>query len=271
MSVSHDYLGQRLRALRKAKGVTGRELATMIGYSQSGISKIEKGVLRPTVELVEAICKALKVPGHEKRLLLEKTRLFLDEFNKWSIRTFDSVAESQKIVQVQESRAKLIRGYSMQVVFGLLQTREYMLSVFHALNQWDEVEIARAVTARIRRQEAVRNSDKRFQYILDERALTPAFCSAEVLHKQIAALVASYDNAALDLRILPTTARAKVCPVTSFMMFDESLVTVESLTHELAIWTEPDIKKYEDTFQRLYKASLTPPESREFLRSFVTR
>jgi transcriptional regulator with XRE-family HTH domain len=168
MSVSHDYLGQRLRALRKAKGVTGRELATMIGYSQSGISKIEKGVLRPTVELVEAICKALKVPGHEKRLLLEKTRLFLDEFNKWSIRTFDSVAESQKIVQVQESRAKLIRGYSMQVVFGLLQTREYMLSVFHALNQWDEVEIARAVTARIRRQEAVRNSDKRFQYILDE-------------------------------------------------------------------------------------------------------
>ncbi len=271
MTAPRDYLGQQLQRLRKAKGVTGRALADSIGYSQSGISKIEKGLLRPTVELVEEICKALKVTGTQKRLLLDQTRLFLEQFNQWSVRAFDSVAESQKIVQAREARATSIRGYNMQLVFGLLQTPEYMRSVFRALKQLGDEEIAHAVKNRIRRQKALLEGGKQFCLVLDERALSSNICSVDVMREQVEALASAADNPRLDLRLLPVGARTDVCPVTSFMIYDSSLVAVETLSHELVVWTESDILKYDRAFRGVHGASLSQNDSREFLRSYSLR
>ncbi len=265
MDASRDYLGQRLRALRKQRGVTGQELAKMIGYSQSGISKVEKGLLRPTIEVVEQICKALKVPAAEKRLLIEQTRLFLEEFNKWSIRSFDSYAESQKIVQEREQRATLHRGYNIQLVFGLLQAPEYMRCVFRALAPTSATDIEEAIAHRIKRQKILHQSGRSFHYILDERALESNLCDRRVMQEQLAMLRAASMNSNLELRILPMGAPLSVCSMTNFAIFDNSLVTVETLTHELTIWTDPDVQRYIHTFSVIRDGALTVEESRKRL------
>lgn len=265
MDASRDYLGQRLRALRKQRGVTGQELAEMIGYSQSGISKVEKGLLRPTVEVVEQICKALKVPAGERRLLLEQTKLFLEEFNKWSIRSFDSYAESQKIVQEREQRSSLHRSYNLQLIFGLLQTPEYMRCVFNALAPTTDADREKAIAHRIKRQKILKQSGRTFQYILDERALAPDICDRRVMQEQIESLRVASTNSSLELRILPIGTPLSVCAMTNFAIFDESLVTVETLTHEFAIWTEPNVQRYIHTFSVIRDAALSVEDSRKLL------
>ena len=55
-------LGEDLRALRKAQGLTLMELANQSGRSVSFLSKIERGLARPSVTALQEIAEALGVP-----------------------------------------------------------------------------------------------------------------------------------------------------------------------------------------------------------------
>lgn len=51
----------RVRAIRKAKGITQTQLADAIGANQAAISKIEAGTANPTLHMVNTIAKRLGV------------------------------------------------------------------------------------------------------------------------------------------------------------------------------------------------------------------
>ncbi len=62
---SEDHLarlGSELRSLRKAQGLTLQLLAARSGKSVSFISKIERGLARPSITALQDIAEALKVP-----------------------------------------------------------------------------------------------------------------------------------------------------------------------------------------------------------------
>jgi len=73
--------GERVRALRSAKGMTQSELAQAIGKHQSAITKIEAGTQQTTLEDIYMIAEALGVkvtvllPDSESRTALYQTRL----------------------------------------------------------------------------------------------------------------------------------------------------------------------------------------------------
>lgn len=54
-------IGERLKALRKARGLSRNRLAQMSGVSQSYLSDIEAGKKNPTVEVLNRLCKALEI------------------------------------------------------------------------------------------------------------------------------------------------------------------------------------------------------------------
>jgi transcriptional regulator with XRE-family HTH domain len=272
MNTPRDYLGRQLRSLRKLKGVTGKELADRIGYSQSGISKLEQGVLRPHPDIIRQICIALGASSKDTRRLVEQTHFFLDEYSKWSVRALGSIAESQKIIEARESRATAYRAYSMHVVNGLLQTREYMQTLFsQALHVHDESKLAQAVSARTRRQNVLKQIDKEFHFVLDERTLTPTYCDQDVMRRQIEWLLTFTECSHIGVQILPANTRLFTCPVTSFVIFDGALVNVEALGHELTIWTEPDIQIYLQTFQVIQSSALSEKETTQFLLDYLRR
>ena len=55
-------VGATIRKLREAKGITQDQLAGAVGMMRSNISRIEAAKHRPTLETLERIAKALKVP-----------------------------------------------------------------------------------------------------------------------------------------------------------------------------------------------------------------
>ena len=54
-------IGERLKALRKARGLSKNRLAQLAGISQTHISDIEAGKKNPTVETLRRICDALGI------------------------------------------------------------------------------------------------------------------------------------------------------------------------------------------------------------------
>jgi len=54
-------IGDNLRAIRQAKGMSIRALAEMIGVSKSTIVNIETGKFSPRYDIVERIAEALGV------------------------------------------------------------------------------------------------------------------------------------------------------------------------------------------------------------------
>lgn len=58
-------MGERIRAVRKAAGVTQRELAERLGIFYQQISQYERGERNPKYETVEKIADALGISVEE--------------------------------------------------------------------------------------------------------------------------------------------------------------------------------------------------------------
>lgn len=54
-------LNEQIRFFRKAKGMKLWQLAARSGISSTYMSLIEKGVKKPSMDVLEKICKALEV------------------------------------------------------------------------------------------------------------------------------------------------------------------------------------------------------------------
>lgn len=55
-------IGQQIKAARKAMGYTQKELSQKTGYTESGISRIEKGEIDLSVSKIKLFSKVLRVP-----------------------------------------------------------------------------------------------------------------------------------------------------------------------------------------------------------------
>lgn len=55
-------IGDAIRSIRKAKGITQKELAEKCGISANALCAIEKSSSFPSKDSIEKICKALNIP-----------------------------------------------------------------------------------------------------------------------------------------------------------------------------------------------------------------
>jgi transcriptional regulator with XRE-family HTH domain len=55
-------IGKRVAALRRERGLTQEQIAERAGIGDAYVAKIEQGKKRPSVEVLEAIAKGLRVP-----------------------------------------------------------------------------------------------------------------------------------------------------------------------------------------------------------------
>jgi len=62
MENTKALLGARIREIRKARGLTQEQLAEMIDVEQKHVSRIESGKNYPTIDRLEKMAAALKVP-----------------------------------------------------------------------------------------------------------------------------------------------------------------------------------------------------------------
>lgn len=54
-------IGQKIKIIRQQKGISQQELAAMINYEKSNMSRLESGGTNPTILTLDKIAKALGV------------------------------------------------------------------------------------------------------------------------------------------------------------------------------------------------------------------
>lgn len=58
-------IGDNIKSLRKSRGLGGKDLAEMLGVTQSTISGYERGTREPSLSTVIAICDIFHVKAHD--------------------------------------------------------------------------------------------------------------------------------------------------------------------------------------------------------------
>lgn len=84
--MQRHFKGEKLRALRKQKGITAKELGTKMGYSQSYISRFETDRATPDIDALGDMLQYLgtDIPSFFSNELEPKRRELLDTISKLS-------------------------------------------------------------------------------------------------------------------------------------------------------------------------------------------
>src|SRR5579871_999475 len=190
-------IGPRLRAMRRAKGMSQEELAELLNCSQSYLAKLEAG--RPKTPAMqraaESMLRVAAEDGHVGYLL----PLVALEPLATRIRTFDDL------------------------VPGLAQTRPYARCVIAAANPGiSAADLDQQTDARMARQGIWERPDPpMFAAIIDESAIRRRVGSRQIMRDQMARLAELADrdrHPGVTIQILPFSAGNSVGTVAPFVI-----------------------------------------------------
>ncbi|MGH3933486.1 MAG: helix-turn-helix domain-containing protein [Pseudonocardiaceae bacterium] len=267
-----QWLGQSLRELRDASGMTLARAGEFLQRNAATVSRFESGeypIRRPDLM---ALLDLYGVSDRRKRDGL--LRLSEDVWQKGWWDGYEPDVERQFVDFVWlESRATAIRSFDPLVVTGLLQTREYAEAVITAA-QWEAepAQIARWVQLRMDRQTVLhREAPPRLTVIIDEFALRREIRGPNIMRGQFAHLLAAGELPYVDLRILPANVGAHAGHSGLFQVFtiaepDLDVGYAESVGG--AVYVEPpDSERFIRVYDRLLHSALGSAESVEFIRA----
>lgn len=128
----------------------------------------------------------------------------------------------------------------------MLQTADYARAVFtrNADLHKSPRDTEAAVRGRLRRQEGLYDSRKRYHILMWEGALRALVCPPSVLAAQLDRLMSVVGLDTVELGIVPFAAPLKIQPANGFWVHDERLVLVEDWHAELWINDADSIALY---------------------------
>ncbi|MFC4535418.1 helix-turn-helix domain-containing protein [Sphaerisporangium dianthi] len=254
---AREALGVRLRELRKAAGLNGKQLAQAVGWVATKVSKIELGRQTPSEDDIRAWAATCHAAGEVPSLIAQLNSLEL-AYAAWQRQLRSGTRDQQKKIQDIEAKTDLIRAFEPATVPGLFQTREYarhILGQAIAVHQVPD-DLEDGIQARMDRQQILYRPGHRFHVILTETALRNLMCPPEVLMGQIERLIASATLPNVALGVIPWTSRLPKTPVHGFWLYGERLVTVETFSAELSLIQPEEISLYGKIFDLMHKTAV---------------
>lgn len=233
-------LGMRLRELRTEGGLTGRQLAGHLGWTQSKVSKLETGRQTATHDDLNAWALGVGQPQVAPELG-SRLRAFESQSRSWRRQLAAGHRPVQDRLTVEYERSTIMRAWEGSMVVGMLQTADYARHVFSAyvdLHQSPR-DVEDAVRSRVRRQESLYQPGKRYEIIMWEPALRAMVCPPAVLAAQLDRLSGVMGLDSVRLGIVPCGAALPLPPANGFWLYDERLAIVEDWHAELWL-DQPD-------------------------------
>ncbi|XVS61420.1 helix-turn-helix domain-containing protein [Actinosynnema sp. CA-299493] len=251
--LARERLSRELRRLRTEAKMTGTATARATGMSQSKLSKIENGMLLPSVTDVERLVAELSATRETRVELVELARQLHAEAETRRVVLHRGAHRHQQTVARIEARATTSRFFQNAGVPALLQSENY-LRVVHSAMPSHEQDTAIA-TLRSRR---ARMDDlgKRFVFLLAESALRWRMGSADLMCEQIDHLVQIVRRPNVQLGVVPWTADANMVALHGFQVYDERVVTLSVLTGNATITDPHDVREYLALFGRLERLAV---------------
>ncbi|TGB03203.1 helix-turn-helix transcriptional regulator [Streptomyces sp. MZ04] len=257
---ARQALGIRLRELRlnaPAGRLTGTGLAAILGWPQPKVSKLENGRQTVTPDDLKAWAAATGQPDAYPELLA-RLRGFESHIRSWRRQLAAGHQSVQQDHAAQYERSALVHGFESVTVPGILQTADYARSIFtrYAELQRSPRDTEAAVRARLRRQELLYDSARRFDILVGEAALRSLICPHAVLAAQLDRLAGLVGLDTVHLGVIPFAASLKIPPTGGFWIHDERLVTVETWHADLWLDDADSIALYLRTWNTLRESAV---------------
>lgn len=257
-------LGRRVRDLRGQAGLTGSQLADRAGVTQPTVSKIETGQMLPSSEVIARLAEALGVDDADRDDLFALLHR-LDAEVADLRRAGRGALACQDLVSARERESIAVEVFQCAMIPSLLQTAEYARRAFAAARFEDEQDIGRAVAARVERQGLLYERGRRFSFLLSEGALRTWPGSPELMQAQLAKILDVSTLESVSMTVLPWAASVPAFPLHGFVIYDDSMVTVETFTTELLVSDEEEVAVYRRTLAAFREVALAGDEMRELV------
>ncbi|MFF4159426.1 helix-turn-helix domain-containing protein [Streptomyces sp. NPDC001678] len=248
-------LGKALRELREAAGKQAKAVARGAAMSPSKLSKIENGVLAPSVIDVERVLVALEVSDEVKGRLAEVARQVATEATAWRIYHRSGLHKHQDALGAVEARTSLTRTFQPSCVPGLLQTPEYVRGVLRNRELTDDA-LEKMIGARLRRQEVLYDRERAFRFLVTESVLRWRLIPAPMMAAQLDKLVTMSRMPNVTVGVVPLAAAMPGLPTCSFVVFDARLVIVEIPHAEITTSELRDIELYVSKFESFERVAV---------------
>jgi transcriptional regulator with XRE-family HTH domain len=247
---AREALGARVRQLRKDANLTGKQLAEQLGWSQPKVSRIERGH---------------RTPSEEE--LLTRVRTVHAVHAAWRRQLAGGAAVGQHDILELEASVRLVRAFEPAVIPGMLETDEYARKLFDDVVALYGIpnDAEEAVRVRLRRQQLLHDPVKRFEFIIGEPAFRSQFCPPAVMRAQLDLVRALSNLETVEVSILPSDAKLPFMPLHGFWIFDDDLVSVETVHTRVEARDPSEVALYLRVFDQLKAAALGGEAARELL------
>ncbi len=256
-------LANRLRGLRAGTGLSGNRFAVeRIRWPQSRVSRLETGRQLPTEDDIHAWVQAVGASSETVAELLELLERARIEYATWrdTYRRSGGPGGKQASIAQLEAQAKRIRGFQPAMVIGLLQTPAYareMLALPGSPLTYagSGADIDAVVAERMSRQQVLYQTGKQVQLMMGEAALHKSVGTTGTLIGQLDRVMTMTALPSVDVGIVPFAV--PMLPVPGFVVYDENVVTSESLTAEQRLIEPDEVAQYVHFFDELRAVAVT--------------
>lgn len=262
-TVRIEVLGEELRRLREASGLTLSEVVARIGISESHLSRFENGRRVPSPEDVSALLVIYGVTGEERLELLTLARK-ASQPGLWQQGPYESRFATLKLL---ESRAASLIEFQPFVIPGLLQTMPYAQAVIRDVGMFgDQEEIDSRVVRRLHRQAVLRGHyAPELLAIVAETALRPLIGGREVMRDQLRYLAEVAQRRNIRLRVVPTSAGGHPGLDGAFVRlgFEDrpGVVFLPSRTSSLFLEVPSEVSSYDRVIVELLSVAISEEDS----------
>jgi len=174
----------------------------------------------------------------------------------------------QKQAVKLEADTEVTRWYEPQIVPGLLQTADYARWILARVTDFYETpnDLEQGVAARIERQRVLYHGRHRFWFVIAEQVLHTTAGDDQVMLGQLDRLQTVMELARVSLAIVPAAAVYRAPTINGFVMFDDRLVQVETISAELNVTQPREIRLYARAFDVLARQAVTGERARTLIR-----
>ncbi|MFI1022677.1 helix-turn-helix domain-containing protein [Streptomyces olivaceus] len=269
-------LGDELRRLREAAGLTTTQAAEALDCTKGKVSRIENG--RVTVRIPDLTAMLLAYEATDAGLR-ERLGALARKANRrrrqgWWSQYGTVLADTYRDYIALEAMAETIRTFQAQLVPGLLQTPEYIRAVTVASRQWQTAdEIEQFVQVRLSRQgRLVSDSPLEMWAVLSESVLLQQVGGPEVMAAQLERLLSVSEQSNVTIQVLPFSRGAHASMFGPYVVlgFPEEaaldVVLADNPTGSMWLERESEVARYRQLFDAARTCALSPVESRTVIR-----
>ncbi|HET9118343.1 MAG TPA: helix-turn-helix transcriptional regulator [Pseudonocardiaceae bacterium] len=198
-SIRRRQLGAVLRQLRNDAGETREQVALLLGCSPTKVTYLESG--RNVIGKTELIVLLQHFGATERLAALEELRQEAGQRGWWS--TFGLPEWLAGYVGLEDVATSL-RCLELENIPGLLQTEQYIRTLYALDSRFSANEVDRRVRARLKRQERLTAPNPlQLTAVVSEAALVRSAREDVVAADQLARLIECAEMPNVDLRVLP--------------------------------------------------------------------